>query len=388
MKKLLLVICLLITLIACKKEVSDLQTGYFTRFYGDALDDFGADVEPAPDGGFVIAGTTQRALPRVDTDIMLIITDEYGFQNSETIYFGLDSINEKCTGLLVLEDGYVLTGSFNSNGVDSLLLVKLSTDGKLDWTIASDTDVTWDRTGQGNDIALIYNQIVISGYNLDVEQKKPMFCTFSLEGKKLDLYSPPYNPGDYFTSLQERNGKVFGFGTRFENEISKNDFFLNGESTDIYKFPLPGNETSARIISGSGGGYFIVGTTDPSGAGFNQIIVKKIKDDFSEDLSFNTNPIGADADYRGVDIQEMADGTVAVLGDKTLSKDTDIVLFILNTDGTTQSSKIYGKTGNQSASSLKITPDGGLIILGSNQQEKTNSMITLIKTDKEGNIWE
>ncbi len=50
--------------------------------------------------------------------------------------------------------------------------------------------------------------------------------------------------------------------------------------------------------------------------------------------------------------------------------------------------KIYGKTGNQSASSLKRTPDGGLVILGSNQQEKTNAMITLIKTDSEGNIWE
>jgi hypothetical protein len=384
MKKILFFISLMITLIACKKEVSDLQTGYFTRFYGDALDDLGSDIELTPDGGYVIAGTTQRALPRVDTDIMLITTDKYGFQNSETIYFG-DSVNEKCTGLLVLDDGYVLTGSFNSGGVDSLLLIKLSTDGSLDWTIASDPDFSWDRTGQGNDLALINNEIVISGYNLYGEQKKPMFCTFNLEGKKLDLYSPPYNPGDYFTSVQERNGKVFGFGTRFEDDITKNDLFLNGESTDIYKFPLSGNETSARIISCKGGGYFIVGTTDPSGSGFNQIIVKKINDDFSEDSFFNTNPIGTDADYRGVDIQEMADGSVAVLGDKTFSKDTDIVLFILNPDGTMRSSKIYGKTGNQSASSMKVTPDGGLIILGSNQQEKINSMITLIKTDKEGN---
>jgi hypothetical protein len=376
-------------LIACKKEVSDLQTGYFTRFYGDALDDFGADIELTPDGGYVIAGTTQRASPRVDTDIMLITTDKYGFQNSETIYFDSDSTNEKCTGLLVLDDGYVVTGSFNSGGEDNLLLVKLSIDGSLDWNIASDPDINWDRTGQGNDIVLINNEIVISGYNIYGDQKKPMFCTFNSEGKKLDLYSPPYNPGDYFTSLQERNGKVFGFGSRFEDEKTKNDLFINGESTDIYKFPSSGNESSARIISCREGGYYIVGTTDPINSGYNQIIVKKINDDFSEDtLLFKPNPIGSDADYRGVDIQEMADGSVAVLGDKTLSKDTDIVLFILNPDGTTRSSKIYGKTGNQSASSMKVTPDGGLIILGSNQQEKTNSMITLIKTDKEGNMWE
>jgi hypothetical protein len=110
--------------------------------------------------------------------------------------------------------------------------------------------------------------------------------------------------------------------------------------------------------------------------------------EFSVDATFPASPIGVDGAFAGVDIQEMEDGRVAVLGDRTISKDTDIILYFLNPDGSRNSSKTFGKTGNQTAISLKRTPDGGLIILGNNQQEKTSSMITLIKTDSEGNIWE
>jgi len=382
MKKILFVIFLFSLLVACKKEVSELQSNYFVRFYGDALDDIASDVELTPSGGYAFAATTTSTLPgRVDTDVMLIITDKFGFQEGSTIIFG-DEGNETCNGLLVLNDGYVLTGTSNFKDVDSVFLVKFGTDGEMVWKSS------WGSTGRGNDIALIDNKIVVCGYTLDagnLEIQNPMLSFFDLQGNLADIF-PPKSDG-YFTSILQRGNEVFGFGVRVGNSATP-DLFIAGDGSDIYDFPLGGNETSSRIISAENGGFFIVGTTDPLGSGFSQIIVKKINDQFIEDLTFNTNPIGSDADFRGVDIQEMEDGSIVVLGDKTLSKDTDIVLYILNPDGTSRSSKIYGKTGNQSASSLKRTPDGGLVILGGNQQEKTTAMITLIKTDSEGNIWE
>jgi hypothetical protein len=381
MKKILFVIFLFSLLVACKKEVSEMQSEYFVRFYGDALDDIASDVELTPSGGYAFAATTTRPLPRVDTDVMLVITDKFGFQVGNTIYFG-GLGNETCNGLLVVNDGYVLTGSSNSGEADSVFLVKFNAEGIFDWRSS------WVSTGQGKDIALIDNKIVVCGYTLDegnLEIQYPMLSFFDLQGNLADIF-PPKSDG-YFTSILQRGNEVFGFGVLLENS-SNPDLFIAGDGSDVYDFPLGGNESSSRIIPAENGGFFIVGTTDPIGSGFSQIIVKKINDQFTEDLSFNANPIGSDADFRGVDIQELADGSIAVLGDKTLSKDTDIVLYILNPDGTSRSSKIYGKTGNQSASSLKRTPDGGLVILGSNQQEKTNAMITLIKTDSEGNIWE
>jgi len=358
-----------------------LQSSYFTRFYGDPLDDIASDVELTADGGYAFAATTQRSLPRVDTDVMLITTDKFGFQNSETMYFG-GLGNEKCNGLIVVSDGYVLTGTSNSGDADSIFLIKFGTDGLLNWRSS------WEKAGQGNDIALIDNQIVICGYSLDpgnFDKQYPLLSFFDMQGSLTNLF-PPKSDG-YFTSILKRGTDVFGFGVLL-GKTSNPDLFIAGDGSDIYDFPLSGNETSARIISGRNGGFFIIGTTDPIGSGFSQIVVKKVDNQFAEDLTFNANPIGLDADFRGVDIQEMEDGSIAVLGDKTLSKDSDIVLYILNPDGTTRSSKIYGKTGNQSATALKLTLDGGLVILGNNQQEKTNSMITLIKTDKEGNIWE
>jgi hypothetical protein len=381
MKKILFVISLMSLLIACQKEVSELQTHYFVKFYGDALDDTGSDIDLTANGGFVLAGTTTRS--NGHTDMMLITTDKYGIQNSETVYYGGDG-DEICTALLVLDDGYVLTGSSTLNDIENFVLVKFGLDGVQQWT------TSWLSEGRGYDLAFINNQIVVSGYLNIVVQKLPMICTFDLQGNKLDLYKPTKNPGDYYTSVVNRNNKPFGFGTMFIG-TSSTDMFTKGEATDIDTLTLSGNETSSKIISDSQGGFFIVGTTDPIGSGFSQIIVKKFNDInsfLSEDLTFNANPIGTDADFRGVDIQLLEDGSLAVLGDKTLSKDTDIILYILNPDGTTKSTKTYGKTGNQSASALKLTPDGGLIILGSNQQEKTNSMITLIKTDNVGNIWE
>ena len=356
-----------------------MQTHYFVKFYGDALDDTGVDVELASDGGYVVAGTTVR--PTGDTDIMLIIVNNYGIQKTQTVYYGEEG-DEICTGLLLVDDGYVITGSVTNGGEENVLLVKIGTDGVLDWSSS------WQNPGRGTDIVLINNNIVVSGYLLNAfGVKRPMILTSDALGNKIDLYSPTDNPGDYFTAVQTRNNQIFGFGTSINTAIN-NNMFIAGPAIEPSFFNLSGNEASARIIKGSTGGFFIIGTTDPVSSGTNQIIVKKVNDDFSEDLTFNANPIGNNADFRGVDIQEMEDGRIAVLGDKTFSKDTDIVLYLLNPDGSILSSKIYGRTGNQSASAVKSTPDGGLIILGSNQQEKTNSMITLIKTDKDGNIWE
>ena len=106
-----------------------MQTHYFVKFYGDALDDTGVDVELAPDGGYVVAGTTVR--PTGDTDIMLIIVNNYGIQKTQTVYYGEEG-DEICTGLLLVDDGYVITGSVTNGGEENVLLVKIGTDGVLD----------------------------------------------------------------------------------------------------------------------------------------------------------------------------------------------------------------------------------------------------------------
>lgn len=378
MKKLLFLISLILLLISCHKEISDVQSEYFVKFYGDEFDDFGNEVGITSDGGYVIAATTERSATG-NTDIMIIRTNKFGIRNAETIYYGGEG-DEECKGLLVMDDGYVVTGAYKVDGGESIILLKFGIDGNLMWS------GPLDSLGQGNDIEYINNEIVLTGY-ISPEPKKPMFWRFSPEGESIDRNSPTFSPGDYLSSVFSRDGKLFGFGTSYKTS-NNTDLFITGTSIEPKYFDLGGNETSSGITKSASGGFFITGTTDPIGSGFSQVIVKKLNDDFSENLSFNTNPLGNDGDYRGVDIQELEDGGVAVLGDRTFNNDTDIVLYILNPDGSTRYVKYYGKTGNQSASSLKLTPDGGLIILGSNQQEKTNSMITLIKTDKDGNIWE
>ncbi|MCB8994589.1 MAG: hypothetical protein H6538_03165 [Bacteroidales bacterium] len=377
MKKSLLIIGLIIILASCAKEMSDLQTQYFVRFYGAALDDTGSDVGLTADGGYVFAGTSQNDAG--NTDIILVTTDKYGFQTSDPVFYGGDG-NESASAILVLNDGYVVTGSSILDGIETFLLVKFGLDGSVLWTSP------YVIEGRGNDLIALNNQIEVVGYSIVSNVKRVFSCVFDESGNKVDLDPAQGSPGEYYTSVVLKDNKPFKFGT----DPSTNSIVIIKPASGPNPLTSAGNGLSSKIILSQDGGFFIVGTSNPVGSGFKQIIVKKLNNDdlLTDNLSFNTNPIGSDADFRGVDIVEMEDGTVAVLGDKTLSKDTDIVLYFLNPDGTLRSSKIYGKTGNQSASSLKISSDGGLIILGSNQQEKTNSMITLIKTDSEGNIWE
>jgi hypothetical protein len=90
--------------------------------------------------------------------------------------------------------------------------------------------------------------------------------------------------------------------------------------------------------------------------------------------------------FEGKAVTEMENGNILLVGDKTVAENKKIILYFISPEGEVLSSKEYGSSGNQSSEAL-IYQNEQIIILGKNEFEG-NSMISLIKTDKEGNVWE
>ena len=78
------------------------------------------------------------------------------------------------------------------------------------------------------------------------------------------------------------------------------------------------------------------------------------------------------------------EGNYVLVGSE-IQTDENIYLLGLDANGARMFYTTFGRTGSQTGSSVRITPDGGFIILGNNAFEG-NSMITLIKTGPEGSM--
>ena len=376
-------------LISCEREnVTEIQSKYFLKFYDiDFKEDIGYDIHLTPDGGYIIAGTTQN--PQGNSDILLIKVDKYGNQATWSPLVIEGTGNNFGKAVDVVDDGYIIAGSADS----LMILKKINLNGEEVWC----TSCT--NKGMLNDLEIADGKIFTVGYIETDGIKRPFRAAFDLLGTLNDLSMPPYvETGDFFTSMVQKGSYTSCYGTQFRSNQSNISIIEHGAggtfSSQETVFQEPLREYSTKINTGSSDKYFIVGTINPinTGSAFTKIFIKKLNSDYSTDNSFSHIPLENamtewGGDFRGTEACEMEDGSIVVLGDRSASNDINIILFFLAPDGTVKFTKTFGKSGDQTASALQITPDNGIIILGVNYQE-VNAMITLIKTDSKGEIWE
>jgi hypothetical protein len=386
MRKLFLPLIIVPLLLSCERDnVSDIQAKYFLKHYDITyLEDVGYDLQLTPEGGYIFIGTSENK--ELNKDIVLIKVDKYGNQSSWSPLLIGGTGNDYGTAVAVDENGYIITGSIDGR----MALKKIGNDGEEIWS------TSYVNTGLLNDVDISDNRIYVVGYETSVTGWKPFRAVFDSNGVHINSSIPTFSQfGDYFTSLAQDGAVSNCFGTQIRDgqNISIIRHGAEGSfSSEETVFDESGDEISSRVNPASSGGFFIIGTFDPIGVGQSLIFLRKLNSDYSVNSSFsqtsiNTIQLNLEGDFRGVDVREMADGNIAVLGDRTASNDINIILYILSPEGTVRSYKMYGSSGDQTASSLDITDDNGLIILGSSKYQG-NSMITLIKADPEGEIWE
>ncbi len=394
------ILLIVILLTACQKEISDLQSQYFIKFYGNYMEDDGYDIQPAGDGGYVIVGSS--GTKDDGRDIILIRVDKFGNQLPWSPKYYGGAGDDAAYSVRVLDDGgYIIagyvtetTGRINKNAV----LIRTGSQGNLIWQR--------EFGGPSDDearsvISKETGGYIFAGYTESITGQKQIYLVnVDVEGSVVSTTTRPIS-GEVLTSiirLSDGNFLVAGTKNSATGSVDNPNsqiliLVLNevGNDLDNYSFGDPGvSETVSSIFPSSNGTFFLVGTAESPGSGHKDIMIKKL----SRRKIIWEKTITGNESLEGKAIFEMSDSTLALIANKSYSENNrNIALYFLNSRGDINASREFGASENQTAEALDFH-DGQIVILGKNSVSYTmngtsavSSMITLIKTDREGNLW-
>jgi protein involved in ribonucleotide reduction len=145
-----------------------------------------------------------------------------------------------------------------------------------------------------------------------------------------------------------------------------------------------GNDVASALVQTTDGGYALAGTTDSFGAGSDDFLL--VKTDASGNMQWNKTYGGTGNDVASALVQT-SDGGYALAGSTNsfgVGSD-DFLLVKTDSSGNMQWNRPYGGTGNDVASALVQTSDGGYALAGStNSSGAGNYDFWLVKTDASG----
>ncbi len=391
---------LLIIMAACNKyEISEDQADVFIKFFGSYSEDVGSKVLLDDDGGYVMVGTWSDTDYNMDKQMCLIKTDKYGNEvDWSPAKFG-GSKDDFGNNIIITDDGYVMVGtSTDENDSLDILLVKTDKQGiaqpgfpkTIDFG-SNEEAFAIEKSDEFGYILLGYadNHPLSIGYNDDkIDPHRDMLLVITQENGDIIL-SRVYG-GDEgeeegrciaktasglillgsSTSWSEGNTDIFLVFTDFKGV--QNGGFLNAGT--------PNNDVGECLKIKPDGTFILSGTSTSMAGGQPRIFLAEVGSDRIVNRISNL-PSG---NFTGKSVEVTPEGNYVLVGTITLTDD-NIYAMGLDTNGEKMFYTTFGRTGEQSASSFRITPDGGLIILGSNSFEG-NSMITLIKTGPEGSM--
>jgi hypothetical protein len=106
----------------------------WTRSIGDTLSEYGRDIQNTPDGGFIIAGST-NSIGNGKEDVLVIRTDRFGNTLWMKTYGGKQS-DEAWSIRATPDSGYIVCGTTYSSGhgYGDLYLLKISAQGDSLWS--------------------------------------------------------------------------------------------------------------------------------------------------------------------------------------------------------------------------------------------------------------
>jgi hypothetical protein len=338
----------------------------WTRTYGGIGFEESHSVQQTTDGGYIIAGHTYEYPKR---DFYLVKTNDIGDTLWTRIYGG--SGDEEAYSVQQTSDGgYIITGWTDSYGAgfNDVWLIKTDASG----------DTLWTKTFGGGDY---------DGGNF-VQQ------TFD-GGYIIAGSSASYGGGDDDFWLIKTDASGDSIWTRFfggnEDDMGKSaqqtsdggyimtgytkSFGVGESSILLIKTDASGDTIWTKVLGGSvfdrafcvkqttDSGYIITGVTSSYGAGGFDVLL--IKTDASGDTLW-TNTFGGSEHDMGYSVQQTGDGGYIITGFTRSfgGGETDVWLIKTHDMGDTLWTKTYGGSGEEEASSVQKTSDGGYIITG------------------------
>jgi len=177
---------------------------------------------------------------------------------------------------------------------------------------------------------------------------------------------------------------AYNSGTGIDIFIIKTDAY--GYTLWTKAYGASSNDYANSIEQTTDGGYIVAGYTSSFGVDFTDVYLLKI-DSIGNILWSKT--YGDTLTDRGYSVQQTIDGGYIVIGRTLISGPGNYDIYLIKTDslGDTLWTKKYGGIGNDNASSVRQTIDGGYIIAGETWSFGAGSRdIYLIKADSIGSI--
>jgi len=377
---------------SCADTLSDTQRETFVKFYGSYQADNGNDVFALVGGGFAITGSST---PDSVSQMILIRTDEYGNQEEGSpTYYG-DGYQTQGNVLLELSDGFLIGGMLS----DTIDGVELQTDAFLVRTDNTGSVIWTQRYGGDENDAILYlterssGGFMIAGRRSTGEQEDVWIFTVDDNGDMLNEFV-----GNDTDDDDEANF-LLNTKTGYLAACTYDDIMYEG--TDIYVVYLNdecGVENSitfgtndddiARSIVRDGNGYIVTGYSENTTTGHSEIRAYRFNLDGNQlSRGEDIEPLAmAGADLYTESCVVNADGDIVVAGTIDQNEDLNMMLaYMLTSGGTPQSIIEFGELGTQMAKSIKNTPGGGLVMVGSNGLEG-NRVISLVKVTSGGKL--
>jgi uncharacterized delta-60 repeat protein len=309
MKRIFFILLFLLTFVAFLR-----LNAQWSKSYGGKNNDFPYSIRQTFDGGFIAVGLTE-SFGRADGDFWVLKLSPRGEIEWQNTYGGENSESAKCVQQTT-DGGYIVAGSTSSFGAgsDDLLILKLSSDGEIEW----------QKTYGGSE----YDEAS------SIQQTED---------------------GGYIVA-----GSTSSFGAGYHLLILK----LSSDGEVEWQKTYGGDEASS-IQQTEDGGYIVAGSASSSGAGSDDLLIFKLSSDGEIEWQ---KTYGGSKVERATCIQQTMDGGYIVAGSITFSSRTEyneeLWILKLSPAGDIVWQHIYMGDYNDSAQSLQQTVDGGYIVAG------------------------
>ncbi|MEO0228188.1 MAG: hypothetical protein ABIL70_09095 [candidate division WOR-3 bacterium] len=310
----------------------------WTKIYGTNQHDWGNAGKQTIDKGYIITGVTNYGIN--ERDIWLIKSDSLGNMEWTRVFSGAGNWPDEGFSVQQTTDsGYIVAGySFSFNTSYDVWVIKTNRMGAKTWEI-------------------IYN----------------------------DIYDSDEIAYSIVTTL-DTNYVVTGetYGIVLLQKISKTGNIIWTKTYGDYNYISEGRDIQQTVD----GGYIIAGATNALGNGGFDVYLIKINS-FGDTLW--TRTYGGPAWDFGYSVRQTPDTGYIVVGKTESFGNGGCDVYLIKTDrnGNLLWSKTFGGTSNDFGRAVRLTADGGMIIVGSTFSFSTEAPdVYVIKTDKNGDtLW-
>ncbi len=348
----------------------------FSSYFGGISGEYGNNVYPTADGGFLLLGSTNTYGAGGD-DMYLVKTDASGVEQWYKTYGDGANLETGYSIAPTADGGFLLLGKVVPmvTGITYMYLVKVDANGNMLWTKTYGSAM--NSVGR-----FIYpapdGSFLLLGYtgtadydvylvNIDANGNEQWYKTYG------DAVSYEYG----YSLCPTSDGGYALVGTQDNMNASAPQAYLvridvNGNMQWTKTYGGSGQDSGRAILLAPDGGFYLLGRTDSFGNGnYDMYLVKT--DSSGNELWYKT--YGTQHGDNGMDMLFMPDGGLMLLGHADNGIEfitiapavfTDDGLYLVRVDsaGTELWSTSYGTTGYEYGNSIKETADG-YVMLGS-----------------------